>query len=237
VTIQRHNIAPGIFQQVQMQCGACGGKGKTIRHPCPVCHGQRVVREKEKYTLHVERGLPRGAEVRFDQEADEHPDWEAGDLIIEVQEAEPRLEESSDDPLARTDGTFFRRRGRDLFWREVLSLREAWMGDWTRNVTHLDGHVVRLHRHRGQVVQPGTVEVIEGEGMPIWHRDMPEGSGHEIEFGKLHVEYVVVLPDQIESGMEKEFWAIWEKWRSKKGVDLQKEFGRPEATEQIRDEL
>ncbi|KIW05567.1 uncharacterized protein PV09_03442 [Verruconis gallopava] len=237
MTIQRHNIAPGIFQQVQMQCGACGGKGKTIRHPCPVCHGQRVVRETEKYTLHVERGIPRGTEVRFEQEADEHPDWEAGDLIIEVQEAEPHLEEHSDDPLARTDGTFFRRRGRDLFWREVLSLREAWMGDWTRNITHLDGHVVKLHRPRGQVVQPGMVEVIEGEGMPVWHRHS-NGPGHELEFGKLHIEYVVVLPDQMESGMEKEFWAVWEKWRAKKGVDLQKEFGRPDpADAPTRDEL
>jgi DnaJ-related protein SCJ1 len=239
VTIQRHNIAPGIFQQVQMQCSSCGGKGKTIRHPCPVCNGARVTREKEKYTLNVERGLPKGGEVRFEQEADEHPDWEAGDLIIEVQEAEAHLDESSEDPLARTDGTFFRRRGRDLFWREVLSLREAWMGDWTRNVTHLDGHVVKLHRQRGQVVQPGLVEVIDNEGMPIHHSQMEEGSGHELEFGKLHVEYVVVLPDQMESGMEKEFWATWEKWRSKKGVDLEKEFGRPDppSLDDIRDEL
>jgi DnaJ-related protein SCJ1 len=230
MTIQRHNIAPGIFQQVQMQCGSCGGKGKTIRHACPVCNGQRVTREKEKYTLHVERGVPRGAEIRFEQESDEHPDWEAGDLIIEVQEAEPQLDEAAEDPLARTDGTFFRRRGRDLFWREVLSLREAWMGDWTRNITHLDGHVVKLQRRRGEVVQPGMVEVLDGEGMPVWHRE----SSDDLEFGRLHVEYVVVLPDQMDGGMEKDFWATWEKWRSKQGVDLQKEFGRPER---IRDEL
>ena len=225
--IQRHNIAPGIFQQVQMQCNECGGRGKTIRHPCPVCNGQKVVREKEKHTLHVEKGLPTGAHVNFENEADESPDWEAGDLVIEVEEAEPRMgEENTDDPLTRTDGTFFRRRGKDLFWREVLSLREAWMGDWTRNVTHLDGHVVRLSRKRGEVVQPGLVEVIKGEGMPIWHKEQQEGGD---EFGSLHVEYVVILPDQMESGMEKEFWAIWDKWRSKKGVDLGKDSGRPQA--------
>jgi DnaJ-related protein SCJ1 len=236
ITIQRHNIAPGIFQQVQAHCQSCGGKGKTIRHPCPICNGQRVTREKEKYTLHVERGVPRGAEVRFEQEADEHPDWEAGDLIIEVQEGEPHIgqDAANEDPLARTDGTFFRRRGQDLFWREVLSLREAWMGDWTRNITHLDGHVVKLHRPRGKVIQPGQVDVIDGEGMPLWH---PDHAVPETEFGKLHVEYVVVLPDQMESGMEKEFFALWEKWRKKKGVNLEEQLGRPAAKASVKDEL
>lgn len=226
-TIQRHNIAPGIFQQVQMACNSCGGKGKTIRHPCPVCQGQKVVREKEKFTLHVERGVPNGAEVKFEQESDEHPDWEAGDLIIELNEGQPVL---GTEDAERTDGTFFRRRGKDLFWREVLSLREAWMGDWTRNITHLDGHIVRLSRARGEVVQPNLVEVVKDEGMPIWHR---EGTD-DLEFGALHVEYVVVLPDQMEKGMEKEFWAVWEKWRKKKGVNLGKEMGRPET---LHDEL
>lgn len=235
MTIQRHNIAPGIFQQVQAPCQQCGGKGKTIRKPCSVCHGHRVTHDKEKYTLHVERGVPRGAEVRFEQEADESPDWEAGDLIIEVHEGEPNLgQEGSEDPLDRTDGTFFRRRGQDLFWREVLSLREAWLGDWSRNITHLDGHVVKLQRPRGKTVQPNEVEVIAGEGMPIWH---PDHAVPETEFGKLHVEYVVVLPDQMESGMEKEFFALWEKWRKKKGVNLEEQLGRPAVTATPRDEL
>ena len=96
------------------------------------------------------------------------------------------------------------------------------MGGWQRNITHLDGHVVRLGRKRGEVVQPGMVEVIAGEGMPVWRH---EGDGPE--FGSLHIEYVVVLPDQMEKGMEKEFFELWEKWRKKKGVDLHKDSGRP----------
>ncbi|KAK4997748.1 hypothetical protein LTR28_013882, partial [Elasticomyces elasticus] len=122
----------------------------------------------------------------------------------------------------RTDGTFFRRKGDDLFWREVLSLREAWMGGWTRNLTHLDGHVVRLGRKRGEVVQPGAVQAVQGQGMPVWRH---EGEGPA--YGNLNVEYVVVLPDQMDKSMEKEFWEMWEKWRKKKGVDLLKDSGRP----------
>ncbi|KAF2457528.1 hypothetical protein BDY21DRAFT_344103 [Lineolata rhizophorae] len=225
VKVTKHKLAPGIFQQVQSTCDACGGKGKTIRHPCPVCGGARVVREAETHELHVEPGMPKGIRLTYENEADESPDWVAGDLVLQVLEQEPRLGTAGED---RTDGTFFRRRGDDLFWREVLGLREAWMGDWTRNITHLDGHVVRLGRQRGEVVQPNTVEVVKGEGMPIWQSDAETG---ELQYGALHVEYVVVLPDQMESGMEKEFWAVWDKWRRKNGVDLLKDSGRPAPPE------
>nr|POE75786.1 dnaj-related protein scj1 [Quercus suber] len=220
MVVQKHQLMPGIFQQMQMQCDMCGGKGSTVKHKCKTCGGHRVVKGSESYVLEVERGMASDARVNFEGEGDESPDWVPGDLVVQLKEAAPQL---GADDAHRTDGTFFRRKGTNLFWREVLSLREAWMGDWTRNLTHLDGHVVPLSRKRGEVVQPGTVEVIENEGMPIWRHEEGKGS----EFGKLHVEYVIVLPDQMESGMEKEFWALWEKWRKKNGVDLNKDSGRP----------
>jgi DnaJ-related protein SCJ1 len=73
------------------------------------------------------------------------------------------------------------------------------------------------------------METIPGQGMPVYH----EGHLHEHhggdDFGRLLVEYTVVLPDQMERGMEKEFWALFEKWRSKRGVDLFEDSGRPVA--------
>lgn len=226
MVVQKHMLAPGIFQQMQMQCDACGGKGSTVKHKCKVCHGDRVVRAEEAYELVIERGMPRGVRVNYENEADESPDFEAGDLVVHLMEKEPEL---GKEDAERTDGTFFRRKDQNLFWREVLSLREAWMGGWTRNLTHLDGHVVHLSRPRGAVVQPGHVEVIPDEGMPIWRHE--DG----LAFGSLHVEYVVVLPDEMEKGMEKEFFELWEKWRKKKGVDLRKDSGRPEKP--LHDEL
>jgi len=195
-------LAPGIFQQVQMQCDACSGRGSTVKHVCKVCRGERVVREEEGYDLHIEPGMPRGVRITYENEADESPDWVAGDVVVHLHEKEPEI---ASEVKERTDGAFFRRKGDDLFWREVLSLREAWMGGWTRNLTHLDGHVVRLSRPTGVVVQPGTVEVVEGEGMPVWSQDSSRGEG----FGKLVVEYTVVLPDQMEKGMRGEFEGVW----------------------------
>lgn len=223
--IRKQMFAPGIFQQLQTPCNKCGGRGQMITKPCKVCGGHRVVRKKVPVYVSIEPGMAEGTQLVFENEADESPDWVAGDLIIRLMQEDP---ERSSEEEHRTDGTFFRRKGKDLFWKEVLSLREAWMGDWTRNITHLDGHVVRLGRERGQVVQPLTVETIKGQGMPVYH----EGHMHDHhqdaeEAGSLFVEYHVVLPDQMSSGMEKEFWALWQKWRKEKGVDLAAEAGRP----------
>jgi DnaJ-related protein SCJ1 len=223
--IQKHMIAPGMFQQMQAHCDKCGGKGKWVKKPCPICQGQRVVRKATSLSASIEPGMPKGARIVFENEADESPDWVAGDLVVILAEQEPALGANDDE---RTDGTFFLRKGRDLFWKEVLSLREAWMGEWTRNLTHLDGHVVQLSRKRGQVIQPLSVETVRGEGMPIWHDGhLHEHHDNDEEHGTLFVEYTVVLPDEMESGMEKDFHALWEKWRKKNGVDLLKDSGRP----------
>ncbi|KAL7814396.1 hypothetical protein V8C26DRAFT_403680 [Trichoderma gracile] len=223
VRIVKQQLVPGMFQQMQMRCDHCGGSGKTIKNKCPVCHGSRVERKPTTVSLTVERGIARDAKVVFENEADQSPDWVPGDLIVNLGEKAPSYEDNPDG----VDGTFFRRKGHDLYWTEVLSLREAWMGGWTRNLTHLDKHVVRLGRERGQVVQSGLVETIPGEGMPIWHEE-GESVYHTHEFGNLYVTYEVILPDQMDKKMEGEFWDLWEKWRSKIGVDLQKDLGRPE---------
>lgn len=243
--IRKQELAAGIYQQVQMGCNKCGGKGKTIKRPCKVCHGERVVRKVATHTLEIEKGSARGARVVYENEADASPDFVAGDLVVILGEKEATAATATDDASStesdeeRTDGTFFRRKGKDLFWKEVLSLREAWMGEWQRNLIHLDGHTVKLARKRGEVVQPGQVDVIRGEGMPLSGDEIEDRRGTELEaerYGNLVVEYVVVLPDRMEQGMRKEFWGVWEKWRKKYGkVDVEKEVGRPEFRD--RDEL
>jgi DnaJ-related protein SCJ1 len=32
IRLVRHQLAPGMFQQVQMHCDACGGRGKITKH-------------------------------------------------------------------------------------------------------------------------------------------------------------------------------------------------------------
>ena len=83
---------------------------------------------------------------------------------------------------------------------------------------------------------------MNGEGMPHYHdAGSPAHQDSGEEYGKLYVEYTVVLPDQMETGMEKDFHALFEKWRGKKAVELDKDAGRPVANptnvRKVRDEL
>lgn len=65
-----------------------------------------------------------------------------------------------------------------------ISLEEALLG-YDKTINHLDGHSVRLRSNTNEIVQPFSVKIIRGEGMPI------RGTG---EFGDLHVKMIVTFP-------------------------------------------
>jgi DnaJ-related protein SCJ1 len=147
-----------MFAQSQTTCNECGGRGKTVTKKCPHCQGNKLVDYTAAYTLDVTPGMPEGHEIVFEGEADESPDWEAGDVVIRVR--------------SRKDKGGWRRKESSLYWKETIGIDEvcslsflksarvieptflqALLG-FDRNLTHLDGHVVRLIRDG--VTQPGT---------------------------------------------------------------------------------
>jgi len=42
-----------------------------------------------------------------------------------------------------------------------------------------------------------------------------------------------VLPDKMDKSIEKEFWNVWDKHRSKATIDLEKEQGRPKRRDEL----
>ncbi|KAL0954957.1 hypothetical protein HGRIS_003889 [Hohenbuehelia grisea] len=171
VKIVKQQIFPGMFAQSQVSCNECGGRGKIIVKTCPHCGGSKVIDHTQHYTLDVARGMPEGHEAVFEGEGDESPDWEPGDVILRVR--------------TRKEKGGWRRKESSLYWKETIGVDEALLG-FERNITHLDGHTVRLIR-KG-VTQPGFVQKIAGEGMPIHQKT---------SFGDLFVEYNVVLPVEL----------------------------------------
>jgi len=83
----------------------------------------------------------------------------------------------------------FRRRDTHLYTTHAISLGDALLG-FEHALAHFD-HVLPLRRTG--VTQPGWVQTVKGQGMP--RRD---GSGH----GDLFVEYVVVMPDEIDGDLQ-----------------------------------
>ncbi|KAG8858774.1 DnaJ- protein scj1 [Tulasnella sp. 330] len=177
VKIARQQVFPGMFANTQMTCDECNGQGKIIAKVCPHCGGGKVIEHAQHYTLDVTRGMPEGHEVVFDGEGDESPDWEAGDVVLRVR--------------SKKQQGNWRRKDTSLYWKETLAVEEALLG-FEHNVTHLDGRTITLKRDG--VTQPGYVQVIKGEGMPVF-----EGRG----FGDMFIEYNVVLPASLSASLRK----------------------------------
>ncbi|RSH88403.1 DnaJ- protein scj1 [Apiotrichum porosum] len=169
VVIQKHQVFPGMFTNVQMTCPHCNGQGQSITRQCGKCEGHRVVQTQNTLAINIPGGAPEGFEEVFHGEADESPDYDAGDVIVRVRS---RRESSKE----------WTRKEAGLVGRVTLSVAEALLG-FERNLTTLDGRVIPLAR--GGTTQPGEVEVIEGEGMPSYH-DIPQGD--------MYIEYSVVMP-------------------------------------------
>lgn len=110
--IVRHQLGPGIFQQVQMQCDVCGGQGKQITHLCKQCNGERTIEQVNSLTVDLDRGVPDGYEETFEGEADESPDLAPGDVVLRIRTRK------------QTDGGF-RRKQESLYWKETLRLDEV----------------------------------------------------------------------------------------------------------------
>lgn len=65
----------------------------------------------QELTLEIAPGTPEGHEVVFDGEADESPDWEAGDVVIRVR--------------SKKDKGSWRRKETSLYWRETIGIDEV----------------------------------------------------------------------------------------------------------------
>lgn len=79
--ILRQQIAMGIFQQMQVHCDTCGGKGKIIASKCPHCNGAKVKRGNHQFTVAIEKGMTDGQALTFEREADQDPEFTPGDVV------------------------------------------------------------------------------------------------------------------------------------------------------------
>ncbi|KDN44129.1 chaperone J-domain-containing protein, partial [Tilletiaria anomala UBC 951] len=181
IRIVRQQIMPGFVTNAQMQCDVCGGRGNVIKHKCPKCDGAKVQMDKVPISVELEPGAPEGHQIVFEGESDEGPDFEAGDVIVKLSSV-------------RGHSTF-RRRDANLYLTHSIGLDDALLG-FEQNITHLvDSRVITLKR--SSVTQPGYVQTIQNEGMPLWDARIksPVAEGKN---GDLFVEYEVVLPQNVQ---------------------------------------
>eukprot|EP00798_Chlamydomonas_sp_ICE-L_P007528 gene7528-677_t len=134
--VKTKQIAPGMYQQYHVQ-------------ECEKCPNVKLEREQETLTVHVEPGMQDGEHINFFEEGEPLIDGETGDLkfILRTQPSDK-----------------WERRGNDLLINETISLVDALVG-FSRDVEHLDGHLVTLATEG--ITKPGLWRQYRGEGMPV----------------------------------------------------------------------
>ena len=146
-------------QYTQVTCGECGGSGKQIpaKDRCKKCKGTKLTEEKKQLEFWVEKGMMDGEHIVLKGEADQEPGKETGDVIFVLDE-QPH-------PV-------FDRRGPHLHAKLHLSLMEALCGFSRVIITTLDDRGLKYTHtvEKGQVIRPGEVFKIPGEGMPLGKR-------------------------------------------------------------------
>lgn len=175
VRIIRHQIGPGMVQQMQSVCGDCGGKGEVIdkKDRCTKCKGKKTIQEPKVIEVGIEKGMREGQKITFSQEGDQAPNTTPGDIIVVIAERE-----DADSPFLRHND--------DLVYKKEISLLESLTG-FEFLIEHMDGRTLVVRSKEGEVIETDTVRVIPSEGMPK----------HKNPFikGNLLIHFTVVWPE------------------------------------------
>jgi len=165
-------LGPGMIQQMQMQCDGCNGKGDLIKEDdkCKECKGKKTKKEKKILHVYVDKGMRHGQKVTFQGEADEAPGLETGDIIFVLNEQQHPI---------------FKRSGNDLVMEVHIPLVEALCG-FKLVIPHLDKRELLVQVGPGEIITPGEIRSINGEGMPV-HK-------HPEEKGSLYIKFQVDFP-------------------------------------------
>ena len=65
----------------------------------------------------------------------------------------------------------------------------------------LDGR--RLAISIDEIISPNTVKVVEGEGMPVYDKDLSKSRGDKIKKGELYIKFNIIFPEFLEENKKR----------------------------------
>ena len=134
---------------------------------------QKVVEEKKKISVQIEKGMKDEQQIRFKGEADQVPGFIPGDIII---------------TLIENEHPVFQRDGDNLIIIKNIDLYQNY--DITFDIKHLDNRVLRIVKEDSDALHLNdSLRKITGEGMPFYKSD---------ELGDLFIRFNLVIPKSIE---------------------------------------
>lgn len=155
-------MGPGFISTSRMPCQRCGQRGVIIpkKDQCPECHANYLVTREKEIEVYVDPGARAGQKYTFKNEGDEEPGIEAGDLIIVIEEKPHPV---------------YTRKGADLHMTKKISFAESLCG-FSFETETLDKRHLLIKSEEGDVVKPGDVRVVPGEGMPQYRSPTDKGN-------------------------------------------------------------
>jgi DnaJ family protein A protein 2 len=133
---------------------------------------QKVVEEKKKIIIPIEKGMKDEHQIRFEGEADQIPGYLPGDIIITLVENEHSL---------------FQRDNDNLIIIKNINLYQNY--DIQFDIKHLDGRTIRIVNHDPEALHLNDgLRKISHEGMPVYKSD---------DFGDLFIRFNLVIPKTI----------------------------------------
>ncbi|KAF3932478.1 hypothetical protein ABW19_dt0206659 [Dactylella cylindrospora] len=162
-----------MIQRFQTVCPDCNGEKEIIKEKdrCKVCQGKKTVFERKVIHVPVDKGMKDGQRVTFQGEGDAGPDIIPGDVIFVIeQKPHPR----------------FQRKDDNLFYKAEIDLLTALAGGRIF-IEHLDDRWLSVVIEPGEVISPGEVKVVKGQGMPSYrHHD----------YGDLFIQFEIKFPEK-----------------------------------------
>jgi len=135
---------------------------------------QKVVEEKKRIVIPIEKGMKDEQQIRFEGEADRIPGYIPGDIVI---------------TLIETEHPVFQRDGDNLIIAKDINLYQIY--DYTFDITHIDSRIIRICKSDTDALHlNNSLRKISGLGMPVYKQ--------EGVYGDLFVRFNVVLPKTLE---------------------------------------
>lgn len=174
-----------MIQRFNTVCPDCNGEGEMIRDKdrCKQCNGKKTCVERKVLHVHIDKGVQSGHKIEFRGEGDQQPGVQPGDVVFEIEQK----------PHAR-----FQRKGDDLFYSVDIDLLTALAGG-NIFVEHLDDRWLSVDILPGEVISPGSVKMVRGQGMP---------SHRHHDFGNLYIQFDVKFPEKNWTTKDADFEAL-----------------------------
>lgn len=146
---------------------------------------QKVVEEKKKLVIPIEKGMKDEQQIVFEGEADQIPGYAPGDIII---------------TLIENEHPIFERENNNLLMVKNVNMYELYT--ITFDIKTLSGEILRIQKNDQESLHLNeSIRKIPGQGMPIYKSD---------DFGDLFIRFNLVIPKIISLDKLKMFKDVFE---------------------------